>query len=185
MRRLSNIWFIALKDLRLFATDRFALFFAILFPLLFVVLFSLMGGGSEDPRLELHLVTQEAEDGLSYQIIGAMETKDASQLKPGEPKIVWDKDYDQARQAVEDKELAGFLAFPTDFTEGILMGYGAELEVVVDAEAINDRAALNGLARAIVSWVGSQQVAANATIGLLVEQGLISGEMADIGPAIQ
>lgn len=185
MKQLKHILFIALKDLKLFATDRGALFFFILFPFLFMTMFSLMGGASEDPRLELHLVTQEAEGGLSYQIIGALETEDDSQLKPGEPKIVWLKDYDQARQAVEDKELAGFLVFPSDFTEGVLMGYGTQLEVVADAEAINTRAALNGLARAIASRVGSQQVAANATIGLLVEQGLISGEMADIGQAMQ
>jgi len=185
MKQLKLIWFLALKDLKLFATDRGALFFAILFPLLFITLFSIMGGDSEDPRLELHLVTQEAEGGLSYQIIAAMETRDDLQLKPGEPKIVWLKDYDEARQMVEDKEIDGFLAFPADFTEGVLMSYGAQLEVVADAEAINDRAALYGLAQAIASRVGSQQVAANATIGLLVEQGLISGEMADIGPAIQ
>jgi len=164
MQQLRHIWFIALKDLKLFATDRMALLFAILFPFLFVVIFSfvLSGVGSEDERLEFHLVTQEAEGGLSYEIIGAMETKDDSQLKPGEPKIVWNKDYDEARQAVEDKELAGLLAFPADFTEGIMMGYGAQLEVVADAEAINTRAALNGLAQAIASRVGSQQVAANA-----------------------
>jgi len=187
MRQLRHIWFIALKDLKLFATDRMALLFAILFPFLFVIIFNfvLSDVGSEDERLELHLVTQEVTSGLSYQIIGAMETKDDSQLKPGEPKIVWDKDYAEARQAVEDKELAGFLAFPADFTEGVLMGYGAQLEVVADAEAVNTRAALNGLAQAIASRVGSQQVASSAILGLLVEQGLVTGEMADIGPAMQ
>ena len=188
MQQLRHIWFIALKDLKLFTTDRMALLFAILFPFLFVIVFNflLSGVGSEDNRLELHLVTREAEGGLSHQIIGAMETKDDSQLKPGEPKTVWDKDYDEARQAVEDKKLDGFLAFPANFTEGVLMGYGAQLEVVADAEAVNTRAALNGMARAIASRVGSQQVANNAAIGLLVEQGLAtSGGMADIGQAIQ
>ncbi len=188
MRQLRHIWFIALKDLRLFATDRLALLFAILFPFLFVIMFHfiLSGIGSEDERLELHLATQEVGSGLSYQIIGAMETKDDSQLKPGEPKIVWLKDYDEARQAVEDKELAGFLSFRADFTEGVLMGYGTELEVVVDAEATNDRAAPNGLARAIASRVGSQYVVVNATVELLIEQGLIApGDTAEIERVIQ
>ena len=183
--QLRHMIFIALKDLKLFATDRGALFFFILFPLLFITMFSLLGGEAEDPRLELHLVTREAEGGLSHQIIGAMETKDESQLEPGEPKIVWDRDYQEARQAVEDKELDGFLAFPPDFTEGVMMGYGAQLDVVVDAEAINTRAALNGLAHAIASRVGSQQVVTSTTMGLLVEQGIISGELAAIGPTIQ
>ena len=185
MRQLRHIWFIALKDFKLFATDRGALFFFILFPFLFIILFSLMGGDSEDPRLELHLVTQEVEGGLSYQIIGAIETRDDAQLEPGEPKVVWNRDYDEARQAVEDKEIDGFLAFPEDFTEGVLMGYGSQLEIVADAEAINTRAALNGFAQAIASRVGSQQVAASATIELLVEQGLISNEMDDIEQVIQ
>ena len=187
MKQLKHILFIALKDLKLFATDRGALFFFILFPFLFIALFSFMNvGESEDNRLELHLVTQEAEGGLSHQIIGAIETEDDSQLKPGEPKIVWLKDYDQARQAVEDKELAGFLVFPSDFTEGVLMGYGAQLEVVADAEDINDRAALYGMARAIASRVGSVYVVANATIELLIEQGLIApGDTAAIEQVIQ
>ena len=119
MKQLRHIWFIALKDLKLFATDRGALFFFILSPFLFIALFSFMNmGDSEDPRLELHVVTQEAEDSLSYQIIEAIETEDETQLKPGEPKIVCLKDYDEAYQAVEDEEIAGFLVFPADFTEG-------------------------------------------------------------------
>jgi len=186
MAQLRYIWFITLKDLKRFAKDRIALFMFILFPLLFITMFSLMGGGSEDPRLELHLVTQEAGGGLSYQIIGAMETKDDSQLKPGEPKIVWLKDYDEALQAVEDKELTGFLSFPADFTEEIFAGQGTQLEVVADAEDINTRAALNGFARAIASQVGSQYVVVNAAIELLIEQGLIDpGDTAEIEQAIQ
>jgi len=187
MQSLKHIWFIALKDLKLFATDRMALLFFILFPFFFISLFYFLnlGGGAEDPRLELHLVTQEAEGGISHQIIGAMETRDESQLKPGEPKVIWLKDYDEALQAVENKNIDGFLAFPADFTEGVLMGYGAQLEVVVDAETINTRAALNGLAQAIASRVGSQQVATSTVVGLLVEQGLATGSMADIGQIMQ
>jgi ABC-2 type transport system permease protein len=188
MRQLRYIWFIALKDLKLFVTDRLAMLFAILFPFLFIIIFSfVLGGvGSEDERLELHLVTQEAKGGLSHEVIEAIVTGDDSQLEPGEPKFVWLEDYDEARQMVEDKEIAGFLAFPADFTEGIMMGYGAQLEVVADAEATNTRAALNGLARGIASRVGSQQVSTSATIGLLVEQGLASpADMANIGQVIQ
>ena len=187
MKNLRHIWFITLKDLRLFATDRGALFFFVLFPFLFIALVSFLnpGGGGEDPRLALHLVTHEAEGGLSHQIIAAMETKDESQLQPGEPKIVRDRDYDEARQAVEDKELDGFLVFPADFTEGVMMGYGTQLEVVADAEAINTRAALNGLAKAIATRVGSQQVTANAAMALLIQEGLAtSGDVSGIGQAI-
>jgi len=173
VKNISHIWFLALKDLRLFATDRFALLFSILFPFLFVILFNFLMAdvGSEDNRLVFHVVTQEKAGGLSHQIIMSIETTDESQLRPGEPKIVWLKDYDEAYRAVEDKEIEGFLSFPAGFTDGILQASGTRLEVVADAEAINTRAALNGLAHVIASQIGSQYVANVATIELLGGQG--------------
>ncbi len=179
MRQLRHIWFIALKDLRLFATDRGALFFFILFPFLFITLFTFMNiGVSEDTRLQLHIVSQEAEGGLSYQIIDALENASDWEI------IVMD--YDEAYRAVEDKEISGFVAFPADFTEGVMTGAGTELEVVTDAEATSDRAALSGLSQTISSRIGAQYVTASTTIELLIEQGIIApDDSAAIGQVIQ
>ena len=186
MKQLRLIWFIALKDLRLFITDRMALFFFVAFPFLFIVMFNflLADVGGEDNLLTFNLVTRETSGGLSHQIINAIETKDDSQLEPGQVRIVRLEDYDEAYRMVENKELGGFLAFPADFTEGIMTSSGAELEVVTDAEDINTRAALYGLADAIASQIGTQQIVSNTTVGLLIEQGLISGEMPDIGQVL-
>lgn len=187
MRRLKHIWFIALKDLRLFVTDRAALFFAILFPFFFMVLFNflLAGNLTRDERLELYMVTQEPEGGISHQIIDGMTTEEGAKLKRGEPRIIQLEDYDKARQAVEDGDLSGFLAFPEDFTEGVRMGYGTELEVVVDPEETYTAAALRGIASSIASRVGARQVAANAATGLLIEEGIsTSGGMPDIGQTV-
>jgi ABC-2 type transport system permease protein len=187
MKQLNKMWLIALKDLKIFMTDRTAAFFFIVFPLLFIVLFNTLmkGIGGEDQRLELHLATQEAA-GLSQQIIGAMETKDDSQLKPGEPKIVWDKDYEAARQAVIDKKLAGFISFPADFTQALSSGNGTEIKVFADADNINARAALNGLAGEISSQIGTQEVVIKASITLLIEGGAISpGDKDSINKAVQ
>ncbi|MCJ7521452.1 MAG: ABC transporter permease [Dehalococcoidia bacterium] len=175
MKSLSHIWFIMLKDLKLFSRDRMALVFFILFPLMFVVLFNflLADVSSEDERLELHVATQEADGGLSHQIIGALETKDDSELEPGDPEIIWDRDYAEARQAVEDGELDGFLAFPEDFTERVVNGDETELEVVADAGATSTRAALYGLGRSIATRIGSTQVATRATVELMIGQGLL------------
>lgn len=175
MRSLSHIWFIMLKDLKLFSRDRMALVFFILFPLMFVVLFNflLADVGSEDERLELHVATQEVEGGLSHQILEAMETGNVSELEPGDPQIIWDRDYAEARQAVEDGELDGFLAFPEDFTERVVRGDETELEVVADAGATSTRAALYGLGRSIATRIGSTQVAARATVELMIGQGLL------------
>jgi ABC-2 type transport system permease protein len=176
MRHLKHVWLIALKDLRRFTRDRRALFFFIAFPFLFVVIFNfvLSGVGSEDNRLTLHLITREPEGSLSYTIIGALETKDESQLQPGAPIMVWDRDYDLAYKAVEDGNMTGFIAFPANFTQSLMVGKHSQLEVVIGAKSDNDRAALEGLADAIASRIDSQRVAATATIELLIEQGSIS-----------
>ncbi len=99
---------IALNSLKLFATDRMALFFFILFPFMFVILFTFLLGGAtqHDERMELHLVTQETSGGLSRMIIDYLQTKDESELKPGEPRFVWDKDYYKALQEVEQNVAA-------------------------------------------------------------------------------
>ncbi|MCX6011041.1 MAG: ABC transporter permease, partial [Chloroflexi bacterium] len=164
-----------------FATDRGALFFFILFPFLFITLFSFINiGATEDTKLKLYIVSEEAEGGLSYQIIDALESA-------GDWEIIV-MDYEEAYQAVEnkeisgfeayqaadDKKISGFIAFPADFTEGIMTGAGTELEVVTEAEAMDDRAALYGLSQTIASRVGAQYVIAKATIELLIEQGIIA-----------
>jgi ABC-2 type transport system permease protein len=166
MKQLKHIWFIALKDLRIFVTDRGALFFFILFPIFFIALFTLLNiGATEDTRLELYVASQEAEEGLSYPIIEALE-------EAGDWEIVV-MDYDEAHQAVEAKEISGFLAFPADFTQGLMSGAGTQLEVVADAEATSDRAALQGLSQTIASRIGAGYVTASASIELLIEQGVI------------
>ena len=184
MKDFKHIWFIAVKDLKLFVTDRMALLFFILFPFLFVALFSfiLSDVGSEDERLELHIVTQEDKGDLSYHIAKAIETEDESELEPGEPIIIWNEDYKEALQAVADDELNGFLAFPEDFTEGISLGYGTNIEVVADPGATYDRAALNSIAEAIASQIGLQQVVRDAITGLMLEGWFKSpGDVARIG----
>jgi ABC-2 type transport system permease protein len=182
MKQLKHVWFIAMKDLKLFTRDRFALLFALLFPFLFATMFYFLmsGVGGEDQRLELHLATQEAPGGISYQILEGLETKDESQLEPGEPKIVWDKDYAEIRQAVADKKVAGFIAVPKDFTEGILTGDGTALEVVINVESTSAQVALNGLAQGIAAQVNTQQIAASAIADILVEQEIASGRVPNV-----
>lgn len=179
MKNLKHAWLIAMKDLKIFMTDRASVFFFIVFPFLFIILFNFLmrGVGGEDQRLELHLATLEGAGGLSQQIIGAMETKDEALLKPGEPKIVWEKDYNAAKQAVDDKTLGGFLTFPADFTQALTSGTSTSLEIYADASNVNVRAALNGMARAISSQLGTDMVIIHATSQLLAESGVSQAEI--------
>ena len=182
------MWFLMVKDLKIFASDRTALIFAILFPFFFITLFNFVmkGVGSEDQRLVINLVTREPANGISTQLIASMETKDIAGLKPGEPDIVWLKDYNQARQDVENKKLDGFIAFPEDFTEAVTMGYGTNLEVIYNPNNTQAIAALKGMAQSISSQMGTRQVVNNAVIGLLVEKDLAApGSIGDLSLAIR
>ena len=181
MKNLKHIWYIALKDLKLFLKDRLALFFFIAFPFLFIILFNflLADVGSEDDRLMLHLLTREGEGTYSYIIIESIETVVESELEDGDPMIVWikDKDYDTALQEVEDKTLSGFLAFPANFTQQI-NAFQAEilaggnpalditLDVVVNPDSISQQVALNALANQIAAQMNSIEATMKSTAEL-------------------
>jgi ABC-2 type transport system permease protein len=178
MRQLRHIWFIALKDLRLFATDRGALILFILFPFLFIVMFTLLNiGVTEDTKLQLHIVSEEAEGSYSYQIIDALRNS-------GDFEIII-MDYDQAYQAVEDEEISGFIAFPADFTERIISGAGTRLEVVSYAEATSDRAALSGISQSIASQVGAVRVIVSSLEQLKATAPISPEDMALIDQVIE
>ena len=152
-----------------------ALTFFIAFPMLFVTIFSfvLSGVGSGDNRLELCVVTREVESGISHQLIAAISSGNESQLEPGEPKIVPLDNYSDARQEVENEEIDGFLAFPSNFTVNLFSGGHIDLEIVVNPEDTNTRAALNGLAGSIASRIVAQRITATAVVELLIENGQI------------
>jgi len=181
VKTLRQIWFIAVKDLKLFIADKMALFFALLFPFLFATMFYFLlgGAGSGDKRLELHIVTRET-DGISNSIINSMVTRDPSILQPGEPLIIKEESYEIARQKVEAKKISGFMSFPEDFTEAINLGYGTRIEIVTDPQATNTRAALAGLARSIASQINARIVSNNATIGLIIEKEVASGNYSNL-----
>ena len=186
MKHLSQMWCITVKDVKIFVKDRASVFFFLIFPFMFVVLFYFLNiGQSEDNRLELHLATQEPEGGLSYMVIGAMETKDESVLDPGAPVIVWDRDYDAAYQAVKAGELSGFIAFPAGFTEAVYSGSGTQLQVVADAGDVNTGAILNSVAGTIASEFGTYRVIVSASIALMLQNGLLPPDEASIDRAVQ
>jgi ABC-2 type transport system permease protein len=188
MKQLRNMWFLMVKDLKIFAADRTALIFAILFPFFFIFLFNsvMKFSDNQDPRLIINLATREPAGGISTQLLAALETKDVNSLKPGEIEIVWLKDYDQAKQDVENKKLDGFIAFPENFTEATMMGYGTELEVIYNPNNTTAIAALKGMAQRIAAETGTRQVVNNAVIGLLMEKDLAAlGSVGDLAQAIR
>jgi len=149
----------AAKDTKVFFKDRFAVAFAFLFPLMFVLGFSLAFGnmGPEDKQLQLTVATRE-EAGVSQQIIGALTES---------PEIgVQVLPYDEALRAVEDQQIEGFLAFPSDFTASLMSGNPTTIEVVGSADAPDTQAALEGLARLLAGRISNIQTAFRAIFEL-------------------
>jgi ABC-type multidrug transport system permease subunit len=177
-RNLKHIWYIAFNDVRLFVTDRLAMGMFILFPFLFIVMFNIMLGdvGAQDSRLELHVVTGETS-GISVDLVQSMATTDVSKLAPGEPVIIWDRDYSQAIKDVEAKKLDGFLAFPADFTANVQAGKQAGLEIVALADATSTRMALEGIAGGIASAIAADSDEIKTVAALLTQQGSSSEEI--------
>ncbi|MFW6126263.1 MAG: ABC transporter permease, partial [Chloroflexota bacterium] len=176
MKSVAHMWFIMLKDLKMFSRDRMALFFFILFPFIFVIVFNFLLGdvSGGDEKIALNATTRETqEDSISHTILHALTAEDESDLEPGEPVIVWDQDYDEARAKVERGEINGLLVFPENFTDEVVAGGGTELSVVVNAGAANTRAALHAVANSIASWLDSQVAAGAAVVALLVERGAL------------
>ena len=163
---LRQSWLISVKDSKIFVRDRFALAFALLFPIIFVIGFSfgLGGVGPSNERTQFTIVTLEPDGGVSHQIIEALTAAPDATVRV--------LDYQEALRAVEAGELAGFLAFPGDFTSNVMAGQPSELEVVAHADAPATQAALEGIARSIAGRLSNVQITLQAVTELRAAAGL-------------
>ena len=146
---------LARKDTKVFFKDRLAVAFSFLFPFLFVIGFTLALGGqgpSDDP-VEFVLTTLET-DGVSNQLIDALTEEDQG------PVVVMT--YDEALQAAEDDQIAGYVVFPADFTESLTNGASTSLEVVLTGDDPGHQAALVGFANTLARPFNEFHVVAGA-----------------------
>ncbi|MBM3945385.1 MAG: ABC transporter permease, partial [SAR202 cluster bacterium] len=145
---LRQAWVLSVKDTRTLTRDKFAVGFALAFPLLFVLGFTLalspLVGEDEDTTVRFTVATQE-EAGLGRQIVDS--------LTAGEDSIFLERPYDEARQAVDDGDLAGFIAFPADFTQSVFAGRATRIDVVAMSESPETAAALRGIASTLASRI--------------------------------
>ena len=150
---------LAWKDTRIFFRDRVALSFSFLLPFVFVVGFSLAlrDIGPENERLQFTLATQETF-GVSVQALDGMGDDENG--------LIIVRDYADALAAADAGEIDGFVSFPPDFTQRLLSGETASIEVVIgDGALVSEEAALRGLAQEIIarfseSWATLSAVAA-------------------------
>ena len=148
---------IAAKDTRVFLKDRLGLAFALLFPLIFVLAFSLAlrNVGPGDERLSITVATQE-EEGISHQIIEGLTEQNTVDLTVME--------YGEAVRATEVGDIGGFVAFPPDFTSGLVEGRPTKLEVVAQIGDPETEAALVGFANAVAGASSNTRTAVQAIV---------------------
>ena len=150
---------LAWKDTRIFFRDRAALAFAFLLPFIFVIGFSLAlrGAGPDHESLEFYVATQETT-GISVQAVESIAAATGGQATG--------LGYEEALSAVDEGSIDGFVAFPADFTQRLLAGETAPLEVVVgDVQPANE-AALRGFAQEIAVRFSEAQATVAAVVAL-------------------
>ena len=162
---------LSFKDTRLFFKDRFAMGFALLFPILFIVAFSLALGdlGPEDEQVRMAVATEE-ESGFSREVVDFLTVTDATGVDEWEP--------DDARQALEEGRIPGYLLFPADFTQRIFSGESTEMRVITADGDPETEAVLGGLARSIGGRVGTLSLAARGVTEL---EGFTSLDLVKLG----
>ena len=148
---------LASKDTRIFFRDRAAMSFSLLLPFIFVIGFTLAlrDVGPENEALQFTLATQETA-GISVQALEAIADNE----------IVVARDYGEALAAVDSGILAGFVAFPTDFTQRYLAGLPTPLAVHVGDVPPADEAALRGFAQEIAAQFSEARATLSAVIAL-------------------
>ena len=155
---------LAWKDTRIFFKDRTALAFAFLLPFVFVIGFSLalQGAGPDNAPLRFTITTQET-GGISGQTI---ET-----ITAAAPESIAAMDYPDAQTAAANGEIDGFVTFPPDFTQRLLSGETAALQVIAGpAAAPADEAALRGFAQEIAARLNEAAAAISAVTAISVPQ---------------
>ena len=157
---LRQALLLASKDTRIFFRDRAAMTFAFLLPFIFVIGFSLAlrDVGPENESLRFTVTTQETA-GISVQ---AVETIVAATGDDQDTAMA----HDEALAAVDSGEIAGFVAFPHDFTQRFLAGETAALEVYVGDAPPAEEAALRGFAQEIASRFSEARATLSAVIAL-------------------
>ncbi len=157
---LRQAMLLASKDTRIFFRDRAAMTFAFLLPFIFVIGFTLAlrDVGPEDAALRFVVATQETA-GISVQALEAIGNSG-----DGGVEVLG---YDDALAAVEAGDIAGFVAFPADFSARFLAGETAALEVIVgDGAQPSDEAALRGFAQEIAARFSEARATLSAVIAL-------------------
>ena len=140
---------VAGKDLLRLRRDRFGIAFALGFPAAFSVAFFFMLGpilsdvAEDAPPPTITLASEEIEPwAISRQLIAALGETESEEFQFAAI------DPAAARAGFDSGELAGYIAFPEDFSEGIISGAGSRIRVFAGPDP-QEQAALESFANSL------------------------------------
>ena len=162
---LSQSLLISVKDMRIFAANRFALAFSFLFPFLFIIgfTFALRGVGPEDEPLRFVLASQD-EGPIAGQIVAGLTADPDGRFI--------EMSHRDATRDLDAGEIAGFVAFPAGFSQSMFTGQPTALQVRSQAEDPENAAALVGIASSLARQINLNGVVIEAAASLASDAGL-------------
>ena len=163
-RMVSQALLMSVKDTRIFFTNRFAVAFALAFPFLFILGFSLALSdlGPEDELIALFVATEDPGE-IAREIVDGLVD---------DPRVRFiELDFHDALQQVENDELRGFLAIPSGFSDALLTGAPATIEVIVSSDHPETAVALRGVAASIAGIANANRVVGEAIFTIRAEAG--------------
>lgn len=154
-----QVLLIAGKDTKIFLANRFAVAFAFIFPFLFIIGFTLAlrGVGTDDEQLVFTVATQD-QGGIARSIVDSMAADPDGRFV--------EVPYTEAVDSLESEEIQGFIAFPSGFSNSVVSGQQASIEVVTLSEHPDTAVALEGVATSIAGLVSLNQVMGQALFNL-------------------
>jgi ABC-2 type transport system permease protein len=151
---------LALKDLLQIVRDWKSALFLVIMPILFTLFFGSIFGpvfnppSDGDPRLPVGVVNHDPEGALGSRLIDLVASSDAIR-----PVLLTGEEATRAAQKVADGDLAAVVAIPAGYSERVLAGEAADLEVVADQGTAAGRTAVSALETVTGRLLGAVEAA--------------------------
>lgn len=124
---MKKLFYIAGKDLMISARDKFTYLYMIATPIILITILGLaLGGGVGEVTVDLPVVVEDT-GSISVQFLKALEEIDSI-------KVEEISDAKAAEEEVKDGDRVAALVIPKDFTETVMSGEGAAIEVYYENE---------------------------------------------------
>jgi ABC-2 type transport system permease protein len=149
---------IAMKDLRQRFRDRSAIVLGFVAPVLIAFLMSAAFGGAQDLHATIAVVDEDGGQ-LAVALVDALTSPELADLLTVER-----QDRAEAAPAVEDGDLEAALVIPAGFTDAVIAGRPAELEVLAGVDNALSAAVTRAIAESFLTQVQASRIAVATAI---------------------